>query len=258
LSLDLTPPLITVAFMRPTAGVRIAMWSGPRNISTALMRAWGNRPDTFVTDEPLYAHYLKVTLLQHPGADEVIAHHESDWRKVVARITGEIPEGKKIWYQKHMAHHLLPEIELGWIDRVVNCFLIREPTEMLASLMEFVPQPTLRDTGLPQQVRIFEMVRERTGRVPPVLDAEDVLRDPRGVLTKLCDAVGVPFTEAMLRWPAGRRKTDGIWAKNWYSKVEQTTGFQPLKPKNISLPEQVRDLVEPCQQLYQTLREHRL
>src|SRR5688572_18712403 len=130
--------------------LRIAMWSGPRNISTAMMRSWGNRPDTIVCDEPLYAHYLQQTQLPHPGSTEVIEHHESDWRKVVQWLTGPLPPGKSIFYQKHMSHHLLPNIELDWIAQLSNCFLIRDPKEMLASLVEFIPQPTLADTGLPQ------------------------------------------------------------------------------------------------------------
>src|SRR3954447_3613844 len=207
--------------------VRIAMWSGPRNISTAMMRAWGNRSDTFVCDEPLYAHYLRETGILHPGADEVIRCHEPDWRKVVAWLTGPVPEGKAIFYQKQMAHHLLPSIERGWLADLTNVFLIREPREMLTSLIRVTPDPTLEDTGLPQQVALFEEERRRTGAVPLVLDARDVLEDPRGMLERLCRGLGVPFAEAMLSWPPGRRETDGIWAKHWYSAVEQTTSFQP-------------------------------
>src|SRR4051812_38982973 len=153
-----------------TNPVRIAMWSGPRNISTAMMRAWGQRPDTVVCDEPLYAHYLQHTGVDHPGAGEVIAHHEPDWRKVVAGLVGELPEGKSIFFQKHMAHHLLPHIDRGWLGAVTSAFLIRDPREMIASLARVTPNPTVADTGLPQQVEIFELVRRRTGGVPPVVD----------------------------------------------------------------------------------------
>ncbi len=137
---------------------RIAMWSGPRNISTALMRSWGNRPDTVVWDEPLYAHYLLATGADHPGAEEVIRCHESDWRKVVARLVGDVPEGKSIFYQKHMSHHLLPEIDRGWLDRVTNVFLLRPPRHMLTSLVRILPHPSLLDTGLPQQVEILTLL----------------------------------------------------------------------------------------------------
>jgi hypothetical protein len=238
--------------------LRIAMWSGPRNISTALLRSWGNRPDTFVCDEPLYAHYLVQTRIAHPGADEVIQHQENDWRKVVDWLTGPIPEDKPIFYQKHMAHHLLPNMGRDWLDRVTNCFLIREPREMLTSLLHFLPEPTLADTGLPQQVEIYRQVRQRTDRTPPVVDARDVLDNPRGTLALLCDSLGVPFTEAMLSWPPGRRFTDGIWAKYWYAAVEKTTSFQPYSPKHVPVPDSSRGLHEQCDELYQQLYPQRL
>jgi hypothetical protein len=240
------------------APLRMAMWSGPRNISTALLRSWGNRPDTFVCDEPFYAHYLVQTKIAHPGADEVIRHQENDWRKVADWLTGPIPEGKAIFYQKHMAHHLLPNMERGWLDRVTNCFLIREPREMLTSLLHFLPNPTLADTGLPQQVEIFQQVKDRTGRTPPVIDARDVLDDPRRTLGLLCDALNVPFTEAMLSWPSGRRDTDGVWAKYWYAAVEKSTTFQPYTPKDEAVPEALKPLHEQCDELYQQLYRHRL
>jgi hypothetical protein len=238
--------------------LRIAMWSGPRNISTALMRSWGNRPDTFVCDEPFYAHYLVQTKLVHPGGDEVIRHQENDWRKVAAWLTGPIPEGKTIFYQKHMAHHLLPNIERDWLDSVTNCFLLREPREMLTSLLHFLPQPTLADTGLPQQLEIFQHVQERSGQTPPILDARDVLDNPRRTLGLLCDALNVPFAEAMLSWPPGPRITDGVWAKYWYTTVEKTTTFQPYKPKQEPVPEPLKKLKEACDELYHRLYVHRL
>ncbi len=238
--------------------LHIAMWSGPRNISTALMRSWGNRADTFVCDEPFYAHYLVQTKLPHPGADEVVRHQENDWRKVTAWLTGPIPDGKTIFYQKHMAHHLLPNMERGWLDKVTNCFLVREPREMLTSLLHFLPEPTLADTGLPQQVEIFQQVKQRTGRTPPILDARDVLDHPRTTLELLCEALNVPFTEAMLSWPPGRRVTDGIWGKYWYGAVEKTTSFQPYSPKDDPLPDSLRSLHEQCEELYQQLYSQRL
>ena len=237
---------------------RIAMWSGPRNISTAMMRAWGNRPDAFVTDEPLYSHYLKETGLPHPGAAEVIAHDESDWRKAVAWLTGPVPENKTVWFQKHMSHHLLPHIELEWLDQVTNCFLIRRPAEMLTSLIAITPHPTLPDTGLPQQKKLFAWVRRRSGTIPPIVDAREVLENPRGLLQKLCTAVGLEFTEAMLHWPPGRRATDGIWAKHWYASVEQTTGFEPYQAKNKPVPPEFQGLLRDCEAIYQELYQNRL
>ena len=180
--------------------IRIAMWSGPRNISTAMMRSWGNRPDTLVCDEPFYAHYLAVTGREHPGAEEIIAHHETDPDHVIAWLTGPVPGDKPIFYQKHMAHHLLADMDRDWLDEVTNCFLIRDPREMLTSLVKHLPNPTLQDTGLPRQVEIFWRVANRTRSRPPVLDARDVLQDPKRMLGLLCDALGVKVTNAMLSW----------------------------------------------------------
>jgi hypothetical protein len=244
--------------MMSSAVRRIAMWSGPRNISTALMRAWGNRPDTAVWDEPLYAHYLLATGAPHPGADEVIRCHESDWRKVVERLVGDVPGGKPIFYQKHMAHHLLPEIDRGWLDQVTNVFLLRHPRHMLTSLVRILPQPGLPDTGLPQQVEIFNHVRRRAGKVPPVIDAREVLSDPPRLLRMLCDAVDVEFNEAMLSWPPGRRDTDGVWAKHWYSAVEKSTTFEPYRSKQETIPEQLNAILAKAEELYFYLHEHRL
>jgi hypothetical protein len=238
--------------------LRVAMWSGPRNISTAMLRSWGNRPDTFVCDEPLYAHYLLRTDVDHPGAEEVLEHHEQDWRKVVDWLVGPVPEGRAIFYQKQMAHHLLPEIDRGWLDQVTNCFLIRDPGEMLTSLMQHLPRPRLADTGLPQQVEIFDRVRECTGSIPPVIDARDVLLDPEGVLRRLCAALGIEFTPRMLSWPAGPRETDGVWAKHWYGAVLGSTGFRPYKPKPDRVPEELRELHEECLGFYRLLSRHRI
>jgi len=234
------------------------MWSGPRNISTALLRSWGNRPDTYVTDEPLYAHYLHRTGFQHPGAAEIIASQDTDWRKVTDWLTGPIPGGRSVWYQKHMAHHLLPEIGREWLSSLTHCFLIREPREMLTSLVRIIPEPTLDDTGLPQQVRLFESERARLGATPLVLDARDVLADPPAMLRGVCDALGLPFTGAMLSWPQGKRDTDGVWAKYWYDAVERSTGFQPYAAKLDEVPAQMSDLLAQCEELYARLYECRL
>lgn len=240
------------------APLRLAIWSGPRNISTAMMRSWGNRKDIFVCDEPLYAHYLQATGIDHPGRDEVLARHETDWRKVIAWLTGPVPEGKTIFFQKHMAHHLLPEIDRCWLDKVVHGFLIRDPREMLTSLVKHLPNPRLEDTGLPQQAELIRWVREKTGRVPPIVDARNVLEAPRPMLRRLCDAVGVPFDEAMLQWPAGRRGTDGVWAKHWYAAVEQSTGFQPYQPKHEAVPDEFQPLLAECMPYYEEMYDMRL
>jgi len=234
------------------------MWCGPRNISTALMRAWGNRPDTFVVDEPLYAHYLRETRLPHAMADEIIEHYEADWEKVAAWLTGPIPGGNSIFYQKQMCHHMLPGIGRDWLGQVTNCFLIREPREMLTSLMKKLPNPTLTDTALPQQLELFNHVRESTGDVPPVIDSTEVLRDPRGILSALCDRLGVAFIEAMLEWPPGIRESDGIWAEHWYPEVEATTGWRAYKPKDDPVPDSLSGVLEQCNEIYGQLYPHRI
>jgi hypothetical protein len=238
--------------------VRIAMWSGPRTISTALMRSWEARGDTFVCDEPLYAHYLAVTGLPHPGAAEVIASHETDWRRVVAVLAGPVPQGKNIFYQKHMSHHLLPDVGRDWIDALVNCFLIREPAQMLASLVRVIPEPALAETGLPQQVELFERRLAATGDVPPVIDAADVLGDPAATLQRLCDRIGVPWTERMLSWEPGRRPTDGVWARYWYAQVERSRGFERPPPPRAEIPPRAGPLLEECRRLYRRMWEHRI
>lgn len=237
---------------------RIAMWSGPRNISTAMMRSWGNRSDTVVVDEPLYSHYLKSTGIDHPGREEVIAAHDSDWRNVVGELTGPIPGGKSIFYQKHMSHHLLPNIDRTWLSQLTHAFLIREPREMLTSLIKNLPHPRIEDTGLPQQFEIFEFVQRTTGRTPPIVDSRDVLENPRKMLGLLCEALGVPFEERMLSWPAGRRETDGVWAKYWYATVEKSTGFESYQQKADRVPPEFSTLLHLCEQHYQSLHKNRL
>jgi hypothetical protein len=176
---------------------------------------------------------------------------------VVDWLTGPVPRGKRVFYQKHMTHHLLPGMDRSWLRRVTNCFLIRDPREVITSLIKHVPDATLEDTGFPQQAEIFERVAQWTGRPPPVVDARDVLNDPRLVLGRLCEAVGVPFDERMLSWPPGLRDTDGVWAKYWYKEVKTTTSFRPYKPKDEPVPERMLGVLEKCQPFYQRLSAHR-
>lgn len=238
--------------------LRLAMWSGPRNISTAMMRSWGNRPDTFVCDEPLYAHYLRVTGCDHPGAEEVIAAGETDWRKVAGWLAGPVPEGKAIFYQKHMTHHLLPHMECDRLGALHHCFLIRDPAEVITSYLKKNHDPTVEDLGFVQQAEIFEWVQKHTGGVAPVLDARDVLNDPEGMLRRLCGVLGVEFLPAMLSWAPGLRATDGVWAKHWYPEVETSTGFRPYRPKPEPVPEHLRGVEEQCREVYERLYKHRL
>jgi hypothetical protein len=235
------------------------MWSGPRNISTAMMRAWGNRTDTAVVDEPLYAYYLQRTGADHPGRDEVIAAGETDWRKVAARLTtAPVPDGKSLFYQKQLTHHLLPEIDRGWLNSLTNCFLIRDPAAVIASYLKKNHDPTVEDLGFEQQHEIFAFVRDSTGNIPPVIDARTVQKDPARSLRLLCEAVGVDFDDSMLSWPSGRRKTDGVWAKHWYEEVERSTGFAPYVAKQYDVPDRLRLVYVRCLEIYEEMRQHRL
>ena len=202
--------------------VRIAMWSGPRNISTAMMRAWENRSDCAVIDEPFYAHYLAETGLDHPARDAVIESGETSWRKVVETLTGPAPGGKHVFYQKHMAHHLLDHIDHDWIEGLHNILLIRDPVEVISSYTKARDEVTPEDIGLPQQVELFEELTEAKGKPPTVIDAGDFLKAPEAYLRAICEDVGVPFMDCMLTWPSGPRDTDGVWAPHWYGQVQQS------------------------------------
>jgi hypothetical protein len=239
--------------------VRIAMWSGPRNISTAMMRSWGNRPDTFVCDEPFYAYYLRETGRDHPGAAEVIGHGQTDPQKVIAQLTGPIPGGKRIFYQKQMTHHLLPQIDRSWLGAATNCFLIRDPAEVIVSYIKKNNDPTLEDIGFVQQAEIFDWARGEIGATPPVIDARDVLENPERILRLLCEAIGVEFTDAMLSWPPGLRETDGIWAKHWYTEVAESTSFRkPADREQEPVPERLREVHQRSRECYARLYQYRL
>ncbi|GIF76310.1 sulfotransferase [Asanoa siamensis] len=229
--------------------IRIAMWSGPRNVSTALMRSFGARSDCGVVDEPLYAFYLAVTGLDHPGRCDVLASQPTHWASAVAGLRRS---SRPVQYEKHMAHHLLPEVGRAWLGEVVNAYLIRDPAHVVTSYAKVRGAPTLEDLGYPQQVEIF---RAHGG---PVLDSASLLRDPAGQLRKLCAELGIPFEEAMLRWPAGPRSTDGVWAPHWYGAVEQSTGFAPYRDEPAAVPDHLLDLVEAARPYYEELAAHRL
>ena len=241
--------------------LRLAMWSGPRNLSTAFMRSWENRDDTVVVDEPFYAHYLFTTGVDHPGRNEVLASQPTDWRVVVQQLLAPLPADVRILFQKQMAHHLLPDMGRDWFGRVTHAFLIRDPRPTLASLARKLETCTLADTGLPQQVEIFEHVVRSTGRIPAVVDSVDLLASPPGLLARLCAHVGIPFTSRMLEWPTGPRASDGVWARHWYDRVERTTHFEPddsPQTAETPLPADLAQLEAACRPLYENLRAHRL
>lgn len=238
--------------------LRIAMWSGPRNISTAMMRAWENREDCAVSDEPLYAAYLAATGLDHPGRDEVIAAGETDWRRVAGQLLGPAPGGAPVWYQKHMSHHLLPEMAVDWVFGLTNVFLIREPAEVVASYLKSRATVTPDDIGLPQQGRLFDRLCDKLGEAPPVIDAGDFLQAPEAHLRALCARLGIFFSARMLSWPAGPRASDGIWAPHWYDAVWKSTGFEPWRARETSLSGQPLEVAETCRPVYERLRRHRM
>lgn len=240
--------------------LRIAMWSGPRNISTALMRSFGSRADTIVCDEPFYARYLLRTGADHPGREEVIAACETDYDRIVATLTGPLPAGKSIFYQKHMAHHILAEDwkRLDWVHAMRNVLLIRNPLEVLASFVKVVPNPRAGHLGLPQQLRLFHVFAERLGHAPPVIDATDVLDDPPRMLWYLCEAVGIDFDDAMLSWAPGPRETDGVWGPHWYHAVYQSTGFERPRARNADVPMALQPVLAECRGIYDCLHEFRI
>jgi hypothetical protein len=240
------------------ATIRIAMWSGPRNISTALMRSWGNRADTAVIDEPFYAEYLRRTGKLHPGFAEIVSQPRTDADKIIETLLAPLPPNKTVLYQKHMAHHLLAEIDRAWIDRVTNCFLIRDPAEVINSYVRKNDDPALEDLGFVQQAELFRRIRQRTGETPPVIDARDVLQSPKRILDLLCRALGVPFDEAMLSWPAGLRETDGIWARYWYTEVAQSTSFRPYRARNEPVPARLQKTCDECRKCYDEVYQYRL
>jgi hypothetical protein len=238
--------------------LRLSMWSGPRNISTAMMRAWGSRPDTIVFDEPLYAHYLRQTGKPHPGATEIIAAGPSTAEETIMRMMRPPPDGKTICYYKQMSHHVLPTMDRDWMREMTHAFLIRDPAEVIASYIQHVAEPTLEDTGFPQQAEIFHLVRDWTGIIPPVVDARDVLTNPRGVLTRLCSTLGIEFSDQMLSWAPGPRDTDGLWAKYWYKEVESSISFRTYESKTREIPTRLHKLLTECDRYYRELYNHRL
>ena len=232
---------------------RIALWSGPRNISTALMYSFAQRADTRVYDEPLYAHYLTVrpaVQAYHPGAPQILRSQSHDGRAVVASMLGAQP--KPVVFFKHMGHHLV-DLDLDFLGSLHNVILTRDPEQMLPSYAAVVDTPTLTDVGYAAQVELYEHLTAR-GEPVTVLDAKRVLLDPAAVLQQLCARLGIPFDEAMLHWPAGARPEDGVWAPHWYASVHASTGFAPYRAKTAPFPERLKPLLAECQPNYALLR----
>ncbi|MEM7126657.1 MAG: sulfotransferase family protein [Chloroflexota bacterium] len=237
----------------PDPTVRISVWSGPRNISTALMYSFAQRPDTVVVDEPFYGYYLLNSSAReyHPGADEVIVSMETDGQKVLEQVV-LAPQPKPILFLKNMTHHLI-NLEWDFTEKLCNVILTRDPVQMLPSYAKEVANPSLHDTGYDTLCDLVDYLTKRGLPPPPVLDSREVLLHPRSVLTQLCEHFDIPFDDGMLNWPAGPRPEDGVWAKYWYESVHRSTGFQPYTEKNEPFPAHLEPLLAECIPYYKRL-----
>ncbi len=236
---------------------RIAMWSGPRNISTAMMRAWENRPDTEVVDEPFYACYLTKTGVVHPMQPEVLAAQSSDWQTVIdTELRQTLSPNTKIQYQKHMTQHMVAEINHDWFSSLSHAFLIRHPADVVVSYGQKRGEVTAADIGFKRQKELFDLACQCATTPPPVIDSKTVLINPKAALSRLCEALSLPFHENMLSWPAGKRTSDGVWAPHWYQNVEQSTGFAPYTEKTPTLNVEQQRVVDECMPYYKAMLEH--
>jgi Sulfotransferase domain len=230
----------------------IAMWSGPRNISTAMMYAFGNRKDCTAWDEPFYAFSLINHGNDHPMRGEIIAANETDWNRLVEMCTAPAPT--PVFYQKHMTHHMLTGFDRSWIHKLSNAFLIRSPERVLASYTKKWTDVSLRAIGFVEQAEIFDAVAQKLGSAPPVVDADDILKSPKSVLSQLCSSLGIPFDEAMLQWPKGPKSFDGVWASHWYNAVWESTGFAAREEKPVELPGALKKIADEAREPYQRLK----
>ena len=237
--------------------MRIAMWSGPRNLSTAMMYAFANRADCAAVDEPFYAAYLAATGLEHPMRDEILASQPVDPSEVAARLLGPVPDGRAHWYQKHMTHHMVPGVPRDWIGQVTNVFLLRHPARVIASYVVKRENPTLEDIGFPQQAELYDEVVARQGRAV-MIDSDDIRRDPEAMLRRLCDAIGLPFDPAMLAWPRGPKPEDGVWAPHWYNAVWDSTGFADAEGPLPEVPAALKPVLQAALPIYEGLAARRL
>ncbi len=237
--------------------MRIAMWSGPRNLSTAMMYSFGHRSDFAVVDEPFYAAYLTQTGLMHPMRDEVIASQSTDPQTVVSELLDSIPAEKPHFYQKHMCQHMLPDIPRDWISRVKNVFLLRHPARVIASFSKKYPDLTLADIGFTQQTELFDQLTA-SGQTPIVIDSHDIRENPEAMLRTLCDALELPWDKAMLSWDAGGHPADGVWAKVWYDAVHRSTGFAGPEGPLPEVDDHHRSLLEAAMPHHERLEAIKL
>lgn len=231
----------------------VACWSGPRNISTALMRSWSSRKDTFVVDEPFYAYYLKETQKNHPMKEQILKHYSSDYEEVVNYLTYKVPEQKRIWYQKHMAHHLIDLSKIDWIKKCQNCILIRHPKEVINSYTIKNSLERVEELGYPQQYEITKFLK-KSNRKFTVIDSEDLLKNPSKALSAWCESININYDKSMLHWEKGNHQNDGIWWKHWYDNVVNTTGFKKYQKKNINIENQYDSIYNESMEYYNYLK----
>ena len=232
--------------------MKIACWSGPRNISTALMRSWSSRNDTFVSDEPFYAYYLKETGLKHPMSEEIINYYPNNYNEVINSITKNIPESKKIWYQKHMAHHLIHFINIDWVKNFHNCFLIRHPKDVINSYIRKNQLNHIDELGYPQQWKLIDHLIENKKDII-VIDSSILLENPKKILNEWCKNLNIEFYETMLSWSKGPYPTDGIWWKHWYNNVINTNQFELFDKKSNTIPNKYQDIYNEALDYYEKL-----
>lgn len=234
------------------------MWSGPRNLSTAMMRSFGARADTVVSDEPFYGAYLRATGDPQPMADQVIASMDCDWFSVAGAMAGPPPRPAAIWYQKHMAHHMVGPIAISHLQGLRHAFLIRDPARVVASYAAKRVAVMPEHLGTARQVEYFNREADRIGRTPPVIDSADILRDPAAMLQRLCAALDIDWDDGMLRWQPGLRDTDGIWASHWYDAVMNSSGFASPDDRPFTLDDAARGVADACAADYAYLSQYKL
>ena len=234
------------------------MWSGPRNLSTAMMRSFENRKDTVVFDEPFYAHYLSVTELNHPGRDQILDFQSTNWDEVVEKCRNTSFQKESLCYQKHMAQHNLQGFDISWIKDVQNCILIRDPKYVIASYGKKLPIQDERHLGYIQQADIIEFLEKENGITPPIIDADDILKNPESMMKKLCKALDIIFYPSMLQWPSGTRSSDGVWGVYWYEEVYDSTGFKPYTKKEVYIDQKLANVYQKCKKHYDTFYNKRI
>tara|TARA_B100000886_G_scaffold136661_1_gene92282 strand:- start:12379 stop:13089 length:711 start_codon:yes stop_codon:yes gene_type:complete len=232
----------------------VSCWSGPRNISTALMRSWSSRKDTFVSDEPFYAYYLKETKLKHPLYKEIINKYSSNYDEVVNYLINRVPKGKKIWYQKHMAHHIFDFNNIEWVNNCENCILLRHPREVISSYSKKNKLNSVQELGYPQQYEIIKYLK-KINKSYLIIDSSELLKNPEKVLSNWCMKINIKFDKSMLTWKKGNYVSDGIWWKSWYDNVVKTTGFKEYKKKDINIENKYDSIYNESMKYYSYLKE---